>query len=82
VTRRTDLELLIDALKEQTGNQASRKELATLLNWEQEKVHRVALRGVAETASRRTRLDQLALPRDFACRELPLDMECWPFDWA
>jgi predicted Zn-ribbon and HTH transcriptional regulator len=56
VTRRTDLELLIDALKEQTGNQASRKELATLLNWEQEKVHRVALRGVAETASRRTRL--------------------------
>lgn len=40
--RRSNLQLLVDALKEQTNNQGSPKALGALLGWEPEKVTQVA----------------------------------------
>ena len=45
MARRTDLELLIDTLKSQPGEQASPLRLAGLLGWELDKVGRVATKG-------------------------------------
>ena len=45
MARRTDLAMLIDALKSQPGEQASPPRLAGLLGWDQAKVRRVARTG-------------------------------------
>ncbi|MGE0139682.1 MAG: hypothetical protein AB7R77_17845 [Ilumatobacteraceae bacterium] len=45
MARRTDLALLIDALKDQPGEQASPRKVADLLGWESDKVRRVAERA-------------------------------------
>jgi hypothetical protein len=45
VNRRTHLQLLIDTLREQNENQASPQRLSTLLNWDIEKVRRIARQG-------------------------------------
>jgi len=45
VARRTYLELLIDTLKTQPGEQASAMKIPGLLGWEPEKVRKVASKG-------------------------------------
>lgn len=45
MARRTDLELLIDTLKSQPGEQASPPRLAGLLGWDPDKVRKVASKG-------------------------------------
>jgi hypothetical protein len=49
--RRTDLQLLIDALKAQPGEQASPRKLGEWLGWDADKVRRIAVKANADPST-------------------------------